>query len=145
MACPAGRFCARASMRPRAARPYSPPWMRSLPLNPNSWSPPGSKPRYARSNEDGALITDGENCRSFPSATPDFLSRLVALAKFMRLSLRKAAHVAVVSAAWQETRVRYSRDDKCGVVLPWGLGLVAERIAGRAPAVEHLRVCPSLG
>jgi hypothetical protein len=27
-------------------------------------------------------------------ATPDFLSRLVALANFMRLSLLKAAHVA---------------------------------------------------
>jgi hypothetical protein len=30
-----------------------------------------------------------------PSASPDFLSRLVALADFMRLSLRKAAHVVV--------------------------------------------------
>src|SRR5271156_1377874 len=122
MACPAGRFCARASMRPRAARPYSPPGMRSLPLNPNSWSPPGSNPRYARSNEDGALITDGENCRSLPSATPDFLSRLVALAKFMRLSLRKAAHVAVVSAAWQETRVRYSRMTNVGWCFHGDLG-----------------------
>src|ERR1700677_340036 len=35
------------------------------------------------------------NRRSLRCATPDFLSRLVALAGFMRLSLLKAAHVAV--------------------------------------------------
>src|ERR1700733_7696968 len=29
----------------------------------------------------------------------------------MRLSLRKAAHAAMSSAAWQETRVRSGRDD----------------------------------
>jgi hypothetical protein len=33
------------------------------------------------------------NSRSLPCAPPDFLLRLVALANFMRLSLRKAAHV----------------------------------------------------
>ncbi len=39
--------------------------------------------------------TMGErNRRSLHCAPPDFLSRLVALANFMRLSLRKAAHVA---------------------------------------------------
>ena len=52
------------------------------------------------------------NCRSLPSATPNFLLRLAALANSMRLSLRKAAHAAVSSAAWQEIRVRSSRDDK---------------------------------
>ena len=36
------------------------------------------------------------NSRSLHYATPDFLSSLVALANFMRLSLRKAAYVAVV-------------------------------------------------
>jgi hypothetical protein len=36
---------------------------------------------------------------------PDFLSRLVALGRFMWLSLRKAAHAAMSSAAWQEIRV----------------------------------------
>jgi hypothetical protein len=36
----------------------------------------------------------------------------VALAIFMRLSLTKAAHVAMSSAAWQEIRVRSGRDDK---------------------------------
>jgi hypothetical protein len=41
-------------------------------------------------------------------ATPDFLSRLVASANSMRLSLRKAAHAAMVGAALQETRVRRS-------------------------------------
>jgi hypothetical protein len=43
---------------------------------------------------------------------PDFLSRLVALTNLMRLSLRKAAHAAMSSAAWQEIRVRSGRDDK---------------------------------
>ena len=40
----------------------------------------------------------------------------------MRLSLTKAAHVAVSSAAWQEIRVRSGRDDKfaarCAAVCP---------------------------
>src|SRR6202021_57411 len=51
------------------------------------------------------------NSRSLHYATPDFLSNLVALANFMRLSLRKAAHAAMSSAAWQEIRVRSGRDD----------------------------------
>jgi hypothetical protein len=41
-----------------------------------------------------------------PSASPDFLLNLVALANFMRLSLLKGAHVALSYAAWQEIRVR---------------------------------------
>ena len=41
-----------------------------------------------------------------PSASPDFLLKLVALANFMRLSLLKGAHVALSCAAWQEIRVR---------------------------------------
>jgi hypothetical protein len=36
----------------------------------------------------------------------------VALANFMPLSLQKAAHAVVSSAAWQEIRVRFGRDDK---------------------------------
>jgi hypothetical protein len=40
-----------------------------------------------------------QNCRSLHCATPDFLSRLVALTNFMRLSLRKAAHVDVGEGA----------------------------------------------
>jgi hypothetical protein len=39
------------------------------------------------------------NRRSLHCATPDFLSGLVALANFMRLSLRKAAHAAMRGAA----------------------------------------------
>jgi hypothetical protein len=35
----------------------------------------------------------------------------------MRLSLRKAAHAAMSSAAWQEIRVRSGRDDNS--VGPW--------------------------
>ena len=54
----------------------------------------------------------GAHCRSLHCATPNFLSRLVASANFMRLSLRKAAHAALSSAAWQEIRVRSGRDDK---------------------------------
>jgi hypothetical protein len=41
-----------------------------------------------------------------PSASPDFLLNLVALANFMRLSLLKGAHVALSCAAWQEIRLR---------------------------------------
>jgi hypothetical protein len=37
---------------------------------------------------------------------------LVALADIMRLSLKKGAHSALSSAAWQEIRVRSGRDDK---------------------------------
>jgi len=37
---------------------------------------------------------------------------LMALANFMRLSLRKAAHAAMSRIAWQEIRVRSGRDDK---------------------------------
>jgi hypothetical protein len=53
-----------------------------------------------------------ENRRSLHCATPDFLLSLVAPAIFMRLSLTKAAHVAISSAAWQEIRVGSGRDDK---------------------------------
>ncbi len=38
-----------------------------------------------------------------PSASPDFLLKLVALANFMRLSLLIGAHLVLSSAAWQET------------------------------------------
>jgi hypothetical protein len=37
---------------------------------------------------------------------------LVASVRFMRRSLRKGAHAALSSAAWQEIRVRFGRDDK---------------------------------
>ncbi len=40
--------------------------------------------------------------RSLHFATPEFLSRLVALANFMRLSLMKAAHVDLSDMAKQE-------------------------------------------
>jgi hypothetical protein len=49
--------------------------------------------------------------RSLRYATPDFLLTLVALVHFMRPSLRKGAHAALASAAWQEIRVRSGRDD----------------------------------
>jgi hypothetical protein len=39
-------------------------------------------------------------------APPDFLWNLVALARFMLLSLTKAAQAAMSSAAWQKIRVR---------------------------------------
>jgi hypothetical protein len=49
---------------------------------------------------------------------------LVALADIMRLSLKKGAHSALSSAAWQEIRVRFGRDDKGegGVSMESGLG-----------------------
>src|ERR1700723_2919489 len=49
--------------------------------------------------------------RSLHYATPDFLLTLMALVRFMRPSLRKGAHAALSSAAWQEIRVRRGRDD----------------------------------
>jgi hypothetical protein len=60
------------------------------------------------------------NCRSLHYAPPDFLWNLVALVHFMRPSLRKGAHAAVSSTAWQEIRVRSGRDDKGeGGCFPW--------------------------
>ena len=47
-----------------------------------------------------------ENSRSLHSATPDFLSRLVALANFMLFPLTKAAPAVVSGGAWQEIRVQ---------------------------------------
>jgi hypothetical protein len=58
-----------------------------------------------------------ENRRSLRYTPPDFLWRLVASANFMRLSLRKDAHAAVSSAAWQEIRVRSGRDDNSFLTL----------------------------
>jgi hypothetical protein len=52
------------------------------------------------------------NCRSLHCAPPDFLWNLLALVHFMRPSLRKGAHAALSSIAWQEIRVRFGRDDK---------------------------------
>jgi hypothetical protein len=46
-----------------------------------------------------------------PLRSPGFPVKLVALMQFMPLSLRKGAHVALSSAAWQEIRVRSGRDD----------------------------------
>ncbi len=53
----------------------------------------------------------GAHRRSLRYAIPDFLLTLVALVHFMRPSLRKGAHAALSSAAWQEIRVRSGRDD----------------------------------
>jgi len=44
--------------------------------------------------------------------------RPLRFASFMRLSLLKAAHAAVTSAARQEIRVRSGRDDKGEVGFP---------------------------
>src|SRR5580692_6467742 len=54
----------------------------------------------------GCVRTGKGNRRSPNCAAPDFLLSLVALAILMRLSLTKAAHVAMSSAARQEIRVR---------------------------------------
>jgi hypothetical protein len=68
-----------------------------------------------RESQPGSCVE--ERRTAGPSASPDFLLVLVALAGSMRLSLMKAAHVAVASATWQEMRVaptarRGRRDDK---------------------------------
>ena len=52
------------------------------------------------------MVVGTENRRSLHYAAPDFLWNLVALANFMRLSLRKGADVVLASTAWQEIRVR---------------------------------------
>jgi hypothetical protein len=44
-------------------------------------------------------MTNRMNRRSLHYATPDFLSRLVALANFMRLSILKAAHAGVAECS----------------------------------------------
>ena len=46
-----------------------------------------------------------EQKQALTAVNPDFLLVFVALASSMRLSLMKAAHVAVSSVAWQEIRV----------------------------------------
>src|ERR1700747_2791799 len=74
----------------------------------------------------GCVRTGKGNRRSLHYATPDFLWNLVALANLMRLSLTKAAHVAMSSSARQEIRVRSGRDDKVatkvGDDFPWEMG-----------------------
>jgi hypothetical protein len=40
----------------------------------------------------------------------------------VRLSLRKGAYAALFSAAWQEIRVRFGRDDKWRAALPFRIG-----------------------
>ena len=71
-----------------------------------------------------------------PCAPPDFLWDLVASVNFMRLSLRKGAHVVLSSAAWQEIRVRFGRDDKFvwGPVCWHGRG--ARRIKTAGPSTS---------
>jgi hypothetical protein len=64
--------------------------------------------------------------RSLHYATPDFLWNLVALVHVMRPSLRKGAHVALSSAAWQEIRVRsVERHSADGELWVAGPGLLA--------------------
>jgi hypothetical protein len=45
------------------------------------------------------VLVEGRNSRSLHFAPPDFLLNLVTLVKFMRLSLRKAAYVAIFGFA----------------------------------------------
>src|SRR5271156_1501217 len=57
---------------------------------------------------------------------PNFLSNLVALASFMRLSLRKGAQVALSSAAWQKIRaLRYPRNSRVFGKVAFGLSVFA--------------------
>jgi hypothetical protein len=101
--------------------------MAGLKPRPFKWAPrnrfPGTGPWCLRENCEKKPHTSTlrskniskkgpRNCRSLHCATPDFLLTLVALVHFMRPSLRKGAHSALSSAAWQEIRVRFGRDDK---------------------------------
>ena len=52
------------------------------------------------------------NRRSLHCAPPDFPLRLVALMDYMRLALRRAAHVVLTSISEWEIRVRSGRHDK---------------------------------
>jgi hypothetical protein len=64
-------------------------------------------------------------------APPDFLSKLVALIDIIRFPLRETASVVLASAAKQEIRVRYGRDDKGrGVAL---VGVVSGMGRNRSP------------
>jgi hypothetical protein len=51
-------------------------------------------------------VAFGKGAQQVPRLPPDFLLVLVALASSMRLSLMKAAHVALSGVARQEIRVR---------------------------------------
>jgi hypothetical protein len=86
------------------------------------------------------ISTDGpRNCRSLHFATPDFLLDLVALLQFMRPSLRKGAYAALSSAAWQEIRVRFGRDDKGESGAPSEKWLVAGETAGPSATLRFGR------
>jgi hypothetical protein len=80
----------------------------------------GFSPEYLERSSTGSTVGPDlilpqslrENRREKPPisplryAPPDFLWNLVVFAHFMLLSLTKAAHAAMSSAAWQEIRVR---------------------------------------
>jgi hypothetical protein len=82
--------------------------------------------------------------RSLPSATPDFLLISVALANFMPLSLQKAAHAVVSSAAWQEIRVRFGRDDKQERVVDGRGPLSTDKAVADGRGVPRPNNCPIL-
>jgi hypothetical protein len=71
-------------------RRFSSPWVGRRPMT----------PPIEKHFQEGASTQ-----RSLRCAPPDFLYKLVTLADIMRLSLKKGAHVASASAAWQEIRV----------------------------------------
>jgi hypothetical protein len=60
----------------------------------------------------------------------------MALADFMRPSLRKGAYADASSAAWQEIRVRSGRDDKSLVVHANELSSRPKRSVVEGPAVS---------
>jgi hypothetical protein len=65
---------------------------------------------YISGRQSGSMLRM-MNSRSLHFAPLDFLWNLMALLHLMRLSLRKGAHVALSSAAWQEIQVRSRLDD----------------------------------
>jgi hypothetical protein len=71
-----------------------------------------------------------------PRLPPHFLSGLVASVNLVRLSIKKAAYVAV---DWCSVvgNPEFARDDKGWGGASMGNWLVAERIAGRSPVSIH--------
>jgi hypothetical protein len=67
--------------------------------------------RFSGSGRVKRKLEEKSDSRSLHYAPPDFLWNLVALANFLRPSLRKGAYAGLSSAAWQEIRVRFGRDD----------------------------------
>jgi hypothetical protein len=78
----------------------------------------------------GTAFAAGGKKLQVPRLPPDFLSDLVASANFVRLSLKKAAYVAVDESSIVGNP-EFARDDKGRVGASMGIWLVDERVRGK--------------